>query len=230
LFGNITIGSKGGGKKGLFKKISLNHRSNFSILISIFYDPKRTAFISLCYNFLTSKFNNYLTTLNTFPGSVIFSYFTFPELKLGAFVSLKYVPAGSLIHSIFFSSKSKYIKSAGTFGILIQKGFKFSKIKLPSGEIKIFLTSSFCILGSLSNLLHRNIIIGKAGRSRLLNKRPKVRGVAMNPVDHPHGGQTSGGIPSVTPWGLPTKGKPTRKKKKCQEHDGKDLFLIKIFY
>jgi len=115
-------------KKGLFKKISLNHHLNFSILISIFYDPKRTAFISLCYNFLTSKFNNYLTTLNTFPGSIIFSYFSFPELKLGSFVSLKYVPAGSLIHSIFFLPNLNILNPLGLLVFLFKKGLNLVKL------------------------------------------------------------------------------------------------------
>ena len=99
------------------------------------------------------------------------------------------------------------------FGLVTQKTLTFCKIKMPSGSIKKFPINIYCSLGVLNNAFLNNIVIGKAGRSRLSGKRPIVRGVAMNPVDHPHGGQTSGGTPSKTPWGLPTKGKPTRKKK-----------------
>ena len=183
------------------------------MLITVFYDSRRSSFVSLFYNFLTLKFFNSLHTLNTFPGSILFSYKVYPELRLGSFYQLKNIPAGSSVHSLYMCNLyCHYIKSAGTFGLIIQKDLNFCKIKLPSGAVKTFSTNILCVLGKISNTLKNSIVIGKAGRSRLNNRRPHVRGVAMNPVDHPHGGQTSGGIPSVTPWGLPTKGKPTRKK------------------
>ena len=211
--GNITIGHKGSGVKKLYRDLRFNFNTFFSVLISVFYDSRRNAFISLFYNFLTCKFFNSLHTEKTFPGSILFSYKMYPELRLGSLNKLKKIPTGSSIHSIYENDfHSKYIKSAGTFGIIIQKDLNFCKIKMPSGAIKKFSVNSLCILGKLSNSLHNGIVLGKAGKSRLKNKRPHVRGVAMNPVDHPHGGQTSGGRPSVTPWGIPTKGKPTRKK------------------
>jgi large subunit ribosomal protein L2 len=95
---------------------------------------------------------------------------------------------------------------------IIQKMTNKCKIRLPSGKIIDIYSKSTATIGKVSNFLHNQIILGKAGLNRLKNKRPKVRGIAMNPVDHPHGGRTNGGMPSVTPWGIPTKGKPTVKK------------------
>jgi large subunit ribosomal protein L2 len=210
--GRITVNHKGGGKKQSFRKICSIQPTNFSIIISVLYNPKITTFTAFYYNFLTKQFGNCLFTNKTFPGSLFYSYFQYPQLFLSCLVSIKTVPVGSLIHSVFINNKNVYIKSAGCYGILLQKTFDSCKIKMPSGKIKNFSNDIFCILGCLSNEQNNKIVLGKAGKSRLRNRRPTVRGVAMNPVDHPHGGQTSGGIPSVTPWGIPTKGKPTRKK------------------
>jgi large subunit ribosomal protein L2 len=128
---------------------------------------------------------------------------------------LQNIPAGSIIHSLSFNKKlnSIYIKSAGTFGQLIQKNNFFCKIKLPSSKIIEVSNSAFATIGIVSNSQHSNVVLGKAGRNRNKGIRPSVRGIAMNPVDHPHGGRTNGGRPSVTPWGKPTRGKPTSKKK-----------------
>ena len=130
-------------------------------------------------------------------------------------MTLKSVPPGSIIHSLSVSSikNAQYIRSAGTFGQLIQKDLQHCKIKLPSGQIITVPLDSYVTLGIVSNFQHNLTYIGKAGRNRLNGIRPTVRGVAMNPVDHPHGGRTNGGRPSVTPWGIPTKGMPTVKKK-----------------
>lgn len=211
--GNITIGHKGSGIKKLYRDLKLNFNKSFSLLVTIFYDSKRSSFVSLFYNFLTLKFFNSIHTLKTFPGSILFSYKIFPELRLGSLYQLKNIPTGSSIHSLSKNNvRFNYIKAAGTFGLIIQKDLNFCQIKMPSGQVKKFNINTLCILGKISNNLNNRIVLGKAGRSRLKNNRPHVRGVAMNPVDHPHGGQTSGGIPSVTPWGIPTKGKPTKKK------------------
>lgn len=213
LTGRITIGHKGAGVKKIFRDMRFNPSKNFSLLITVFYDSRRSAFVSLFYNFLTFKFFNCLHTLKTFPGSFLFSYKTYPELALGSLNILRNIPGGSCINNLFINNiHPQYIKSAGTFGIIVQKDLSICTIKLPSGLLKKINLDVICFIGKMSNSHHEGIVWGKAGRSRLKNKRPKVRGVAMNPVDHPHGGQTSGGIPSVTPWGIPTKGKPTKKK------------------
>jgi len=209
-FGRITINHKGGGVKQLFRNMS--YLPLFSISLGFFYDPNRNSFISLQYDLLQKQFLNILGTSNVYSGSLSTSFIYYPQYFLSSLLSLQNVPVGSLIHSISSSNHFTYIKSAGVFGVLIQKNNFCCKIKLPSGNIKTFSLNDFCILGRVSNIESNLTILGKAGKNRLRNRRPTVRGVAMNPVDHPHGGQTSGGIPSVTPWGIPTKGKPTRKK------------------
>jgi large subunit ribosomal protein L2 len=209
-FGRITVHHKGGGTKHLFRRI--DSLPLFSISIGIFYDPNRNSFISLQYDLLKKRFLNTLATSNVYSGTLSTSFMCYPQYFLSSVLSLQNVPVGSLIHSISSDNHFIYIKSAGVFGIVIQKNVFHCKIKLPSGTIKTFPLQNFCVLGRVSNVESNLTVLGKAGKSRLRNRRPKVRGVAMNPVDHPHGGQTSGGIPSVTPWGIPTKGKPTRKK------------------
>jgi large subunit ribosomal protein L2 len=142
------------------------------------------------------------------------------ELHNGNALPINNLPIGSLIHNISLNPNTdgKLIRSAGTYAQLIQKiNDKYAKIRLSSGELKLILLKCYATLGIVSNGNHKLIKKGKAGRSRWLNKRPIVRGVAKNPVDHPHGGgegKTSGGRPSVTPKGIITKGLPTRSKKK----------------
>ena len=140
------------------------------------------------------------------------------EAKVGNALPLSSIPTGTLIHNI--STKvggiAQYARSAGSFGQLIQKTEKYSRVQLKSKEQRLIPLGCYATIGVVSNEDHKTISLGKAGRSRWLNKRSSVRGVAMNPVDHPHGGgegKTSGGRPSVTPWGKPTKGQPTSKSK-----------------
>jgi len=123
---------------------------------------------------------------------------------------------GTIINNISFGAytKSKFVRSAGTYAQLIQINKKVAKIKLSSNKIITIPSNSYATIGMVSNEKHNLICLGKAGRKRNLNRRPIVRGIAMNPVDHPHGGRTNGGKPSVTPWGLPTKSKFYLKKKK----------------
>ena len=216
--GKITVRHRGGGHKRLYRKISFNRNLNIKGTVSnILYDPNRSANIA----YIQNKFNSYLILapegleLNQFIESSENA-----ELKIGNALPLKNIPIGSLIHniSLYPNSKGKLIRSAGTSAQLIQKiNNKFAKIRLNSGELKLILLSCYATLGIVSNIHHKKIKLGKAGRSRWLNRRPKVRGVAKNPVDHPHGGgegKTSGGRPSVSFTGKITKGKPTRKKKK----------------
>jgi large subunit ribosomal protein L2 len=115
-------------------------------------------------------------------------------------------------------------RSAGTYAQLMSKEGKYAQVKLPSGEVRMLLQGCYATIGQVGNTDHENVSLGKAGRSRWLGKRPKVRGVAMNPVDHPHGGgegRTSGGRHPVTPWGIPTKGYKTRTNKRSSR------FIIK---
>ena len=214
--GRITIRHRGKGCKNLFRIITFNNIAFFAIVLGIAYDPNRNIFISLNYNFLTKKIFNTSAICNVAPGSLILCKETTIEFRLGYRLKLKSIPVGTLINTISlnYNSHAKYIRAAGTYGQLIQKNNFLCKIKLPSGLFINILPFSYATIGILTNLHHNQIIIGKAGTNRLNGFRPAVRGIAMNPVDHPHGGRSNGGCHPVTPWGKPTRGKPTVKKKK----------------
>lgn len=216
ITGRITVRHKGGGCKNIYRKINFKNTFYFGIVVAVYYDPNRSSFISLNYNFMTKYFFYSLATNSVYTGSLVLCDEKDVELRLGYRTVLKNIPTGSIIHSLSLNKKSSsnYIRSAGTFGQLIQKNINFCKIKLPSNIIIKVPSLAFATIGVVSNLQHNLVVIGKAGRNRKKGKRPSVRGIAMNPVDHPHGGRTNGGMPSVTPWGIPTKGKPTVKKKK----------------
>jgi len=216
--GKITVRHRGGGHKRLYRKISFNRSTDIQgFVFNILYDPNRSANIA----YIKNNLKSYLILA---PNGLLLNQYiqssTTAELQIGNALPLKNIPIGSLIHNISLNpnNKGKLIRSAGTSAQLIQKiNNKYAKIRLSSGELKLILLSCYATLGIVSNINHKKIKIGKAGRSRWLNKRPKVRGVAKNPVDHPHGGgegKTSGGRPSVSPQGRITKGKPTRNKKK----------------
>src|SRR5690606_14236102 len=152
-----------------------------------------------------------IATKNLYPGSKIQMGSNVSDIRIGNRLPISNIPAGSIISLVGFK-KAIFARAAGTSCQLLQKGSLFSKIRIPSGTIKYIKTDAFATIGMISNENHNLQIIGKAGKNRLKGLRPKVRGVAMNPVDHPHGG--GGGKPSVTPWGKPTKGQPTKKSKK----------------
>lgn len=216
--GKITIQHRGGGHKRLYRLINFNREKNIEgYIINILYDPNRSANIAFIKNNLKNFF--ILAAEGLLKGQYIKSSIN-ADLNIGNALPLNKIPIGSLIHniSLYPKSKGKLIRSAGTFAQLIQiVDDKYAKIRLSSGELKIILLKCFVTLGIVSNINHKIIKKGKAGRSRWLNKRPIVRGVAKNPIDHPHGGgegKTSGGRPSVTPKGIITKGLSTRNKKK----------------
>ena len=214
LTGRITVRHKGGRCKKLYRILDTTPCNTFSIVVSVLHDPNRNTFISLNFDLLNRNFFNTSNTNFIYPGSIIVSSSKILDLKLGYRTALTDIPTGSLINNLSINNlkNSTYIRSAGTFGQIIQKGLDVCKIKLPSNKILEVPTSALATIGSVSNKQHNLIVKGKAGRSRYLGVRPGVRGIAMNPVDHPHGGRTNGGRPSVTPWGKPTRGKPTRKK------------------
>jgi len=214
--GHITVRHKGGGCKFLFRKINFTNNSYNSVILGIMYDPNRNAFIALNFDLQKKIFFNSIAILYTYPGSLIACQKLFNNLKLGYRTQLSNISPGTFISCIAInsSSLSKYSKSAGSFCQLLQKNKSFCTIRLPSSRIINLSLTAYATVGIVSNILSNKVCIGKAGRNRLLNKRPTVRGIAMNPVDHPHGGRSNGGMPQVTPWGIPTKGKPTVKKKK----------------
>jgi large subunit ribosomal protein L2 len=216
--GKITIYQRGGGKKKLFRKINFLRNDLKGIVEKIEYDPNRTAYIARIFDFLKKNHFYILASSNLKRGDYIQSGENSP-LKEGNSLPLSQIPIGFIIHNLSIKAnfKGQFIRSAGTYGQLIQKNVSYARIKLPSGEQKLVSIKNYATIGMVSNLNHCYTVLGKAGRSRWKNKRPIVRGVAMNPVDHPHGGgegKTSGGRPSVTPWGKPTKGQPTKKLKK----------------
>lgn len=212
--GRITTRHLGGGCKKKFRVLEFSDTKKQSIVISIMYDPYRSSFISLNFNFVSNVFFRTIATAGVGSGSLQECNKKKVDLKLGNRTSLEHVPPGSVLHSLSLNSKIKYVRSAGTYFQIVQKDLNICKVRLPSGLIKVTSSTSFGTMGIVSNSQHSSTYLGKAGQSRLLGIRPSVRGIAMNPVDHPHGGRTNGGRPSVTPWGIPTKGQPTVIRKK----------------
>jgi len=215
--GRITSYHKGGGHKKLYRKIDFNRINLQGIVMSIEYDPNRTANIACVYDSVKNKYSYIISPKGLKIGDLIKSGFD-ANVKIGHSLILDKIPLGSFIHNISLlpGERGKLARAAGNYAQLIQKDKKYAKIKLRSGEQRFIFLNCTATLGTVSNEYHNLISLGKAGRSRWLNRKPIVRGVAMNPVDHPHGGgqgKTSGGRPSVTPWGRPTKGQPTSKSK-----------------
>lgn len=211
--GRITAYQRGGGHKKLYRNIDFQRLNTSGIVESIEYDPFRTAFIARLYNNKKKNHSYILATKNLCVGSLIRSG-SEAEIKLGHAMPLARIPIGSLIHNLCISGKKRgqYCRAAGTYAQLIQKTKKYGRVRLASGEQRLVLLNSYATLGVVSNENHKLNTVGKAGRNRWYGRRPCVRGVAMNPIDHPHGGgegKTSGGRPSVTPWGKPTKGPKT---------------------
>lgn len=206
--GHITSWHKQQGAKKLYRPISTELYSK-CIIIGISYDPNKNSFSSINFNFASKVFFNETSLKSYHPGIMLNRTSNLAELYNGSRLRLENIPVGTLISNIsdFLSNtmRSKYTKSAGVCSQLIHKYGDVVEIKLPSKETKFFSAKSLATIGIVSNELYQKQIIGKAGRNRNLGRRPIVRGIAMNPVDHPHGGRTNGGMPSVTPWGLPTK-------------------------
>lgn len=215
--GRITSFTKGGGHKRKYRFIDFKRKILNGIILNIEYDPNRNVPIAFIKDLNTDHYGYILLTKTQQIGS-IFSYKK-KNLLFGDFSKLKYLPINSKISCIeeFKKKGFSYIRSAGTSGVLVNKDFKNKVlIKFPSGKFKFFSKDSLATFGENANSI-KTFKKNKAGRSRWLGKRPVVRGVAMNPIDHPHGGgegKTSGGRPSVSPWGKLTKGVKTRSKKK----------------
>lgn len=215
--GRITVARKGGGHKKRYRIISYTRSSLSGIVESIEYDPYRSTNIARIFSEQTNEHHYILSPNGLSVGHFIQSELNTsePNYKIGNLFYLKDLPLGVFVHNVFFPQKKTAIaRAAGCSAQLISKDNKYARLRLSSGEDRLFPLASEVTLGILSNKLHKHIVIGKAGRSRWLNRRPTVRGVAMNPIDHPHGGgqgKTGAGRPSVTPWGKLTKGQPTRR-------------------
>jgi large subunit ribosomal protein L2 len=185
------------------------------------YDPNRTAFIALV-KYPDDKLSYILSPQGLKAGDKVMSSLSTIEPKVGNCMKIEHIPVGSIIHNIEIKpgAGGKLAKAAGNFAKLLGKNENYAKIEMKSSEVRLIHLSCKATIGAISNEDHHHIVLAKAGRSRWLGRRPHVRGVAMNPVDHPHGGgegKTSGGRIPVTPWGKKTKGKKTRHNKRTQK-------------
>lgn len=219
VYGRITSRRRGGGVKRLYRIIDFKRdkRDVPAKVFSIEYDPNRSARIALLHYSDGDK-RYILAPVGVSVGDVLLSGETV-DIKPGNALPMFKIPVGTLLHNIEMSpgKGGQMCRAAGTYAQLVAKEGKYALLRLPSGEVRNVLSSCTATIGQVGNVMHENITIGKAGRNRWLGKRPKVRGVAMNPVDHPLGGgegKSSGGRHPVTPWGVPTKGYKTRDKKK----------------
>lgn len=222
--GHITIRFRGGRHKRKYRIIDFK-RDKVDVqgtIETIEYDPNRTARIALV-KYSDGERRYILAPLGVKVGDSIISTDKEAEILPGNALPLKNIPIGTIIHNIEFNigRGGQIARSAGSTVTLMAKEGKYALIKMPSGELRKIILNCRATIGQIGNVEHSNIKIGKAGRSRWLGKRPHVRGTAMNPVDHPHGGgegKTKGGRIPVTPWGKPTKGYKTRRNKKTQKY------------
>ena len=224
--GRVTSRFRGGGHKRRYRIIDFK-RTNIedAKVIAIEYDPNRTARIALI-QYADGKKAYVVATDGLKVGEVIQSS-NEADIKAGNTLEIHSIPVGTFIHSIEMKpgKGAQIARSAGTSGQIVAKDEKYCQVKMPSGEVRMIKSECKATIGIVSNTDHENISIGKAGRSRWMGRRPHVRGVAMNPVDHPMGGgegKTSGGGHPVSPWGLPAKGYKTRKKKSLS-----DKYIVK---
>jgi large subunit ribosomal protein L2 len=224
--GRLTIRHRGGGHKKLYRIIDFR-RDKKEIpakVVSLEYDPNRTARIALLAYADGEK--RYILAPNGLDvGSSVIAGEN-ADILVGNSLPLKNIPLGTMIHNIELrkGKGGQMARSAGTAAQLLAKESGYAQIKLPSGETRMVHLECYATIGQVGNLNSENISLGKAGRKRWLGIRPTVRGVAMNPIDHPHGGgegRTSGGRHPVSPWGMPTKGYKTRNNKRTQR------FIIK---
>ncbi|WP_373499142.1 50S ribosomal protein L2 [Desulfococcus sp.] len=224
--GRITCRHRGGGHRRHYRVIDFK-RDKIGIpakVAAIEYDPNRSARIALL-NYVDGEKRYILAPVNLSVGDDILSG---PEadIKPGNSLPIKNIPLGTFIHNIELrvGKGGQIVRSAGTFAQLMAKEDRYAQVKLPSGEVRMVLLTCQATIGQVGNVVSENIALGKAGRKRWLGRRPEVRGVAMNPVDHPMGGgegRSSGGRHPCSPWGVPTKGYRTRNNKRT------DRFIVK---
>jgi large subunit ribosomal protein L2 len=210
---------RGGGHKRRYRLIDFKRKKlNIpSKVASIEYDPNRSARIALLH-YVDGEKRYILAPSGLKVGDTVVAG-PDSDIKPGNALPLEKIPLGSMVHNIELAPGrgGQMARSAGSYAQLMAKEGENATLKLPSGETRMVRKECYATVGQVGNLDHENIVWGKAGKTRWLGRRPKVRGVAMNPVDHPLGGgegKSSGGRHPVTPWGKPTKGYKTRKKKK----------------
>ena len=217
--GRITARRRGGGHKRRYRVIDFK-RLKYDVEATVErleYDPNRTAFIALI-KYTDGELSYILAPQRLREGDKVIAGKAV-DIKPGNAMPMQSIPVGTIIHNIEMKvgKGGQISRSAGTYAQIIGKDQGYAQLRLSSGEIRMVRAECMATVGAVSNPDQKNIKLGKAGRKRWLGKRPQVRGVAMNPIDHPHGGgegRTSGGRHPVTPWGKPTKGKRTRSNKK----------------
>jgi large subunit ribosomal protein L2 len=216
--GRMTVRHRGGGHKRKYRLIDFKRDKDgiLARVASVEYDPNRSANIALLHYVDGEK--RYILAPKKLQVNDRVVSGTGSEIRVGNALPLKEIPLGTHIHNIELNvgHGGQLARTAGSYAQLMAKEGKYVQVKLPSGEVRMVFQDCKATIGQVGNLDHENVSMGKAGRSRWLGKRPRVRGVAMNPVDHPHGGgegKSSGGRHPVTPWGVPTKGFKTRVKK-----------------
>jgi len=218
--GRVTSRRRGGGVKRLYRVIDFR-RDKIGIearVAEIEYDPNRTARIALLH-YLDGEKRYIIAPAGLHQGDNVIAG-EVADIKPGNALPMQRIPVGTVLHNIelYPGKGGQFCRSAGSYAQLIAKEGKYALLRLPSGEVRKVLANCFATVGQVGNIHHENISLGKAGRNRWLNRRPCVRGVAMNPVDHPLGGgegRSSGGRHPVSPWGMPAKGYKTRNRKKA---------------
>jgi large subunit ribosomal protein L2 len=217
--GHVTSWQRGGGHKRRYRVIDFKRRKfdQPATVERLEYDPNRTAFIALI-RYQDGELSYILAPQRLKAGDTVISG-NKVDVKPGNAMPLKNIPVGTIVHNVEMKigKGGQLARSAGTYVQLVGRDQGMALLRLSSGEVRMVQSDCMATVGAVSNPDEQNIVIGKAGRSRWLGKRPHVRGVAMNPIDHPHGGgegRTSGGRHPVTPWGISTKGKKTRKNKR----------------
>lgn len=224
--GRVTARRRGGGHKRRYRIVDFK-RNKVNVVATVErleYDPNRTAFIALI-RYEDGELAYILAPQRLKAGDTVVSG-NDVDIRPGNALPLQNIPVGTIIHNVEMKpgKGGQIARSAGTYVQLVGKDRGYAQLRLASGELRLVRAECMATIGAVSNADQQNIKLGKAGRSRWLGKRPSVRGVAMNPIDHPHGGgegRTSGGRHPVTPWGKPTKGKRTRNNKRT------DAFIMR---
>ena len=222
--GRITMRWIGGGHKRRYRVIDFLRRDKAGVVgkvASIEYDPNRSCRIALLH-YTDGERRYILSPVGLEVGHTLQSG-SEAEIRPGNAMSLKDIPTGTLVHNVELKvgRGGQIVRSAGGSAQLLARDGGYAQLRLPSGEIRRVEENCYATVGQLSNIDHENITVGKAGKLRWLGRSPSVRGTAMNPVDHPHGGgegKTKGGRHPVSPWGLPTKGYKTRQNKRTNKY------------
>jgi large subunit ribosomal protein L2 len=215
-YGRIVNFRQGGGHKQRYRIVDFKRRK-FDVTATVEhleYDPNRTAFIALL-KYADGEQAYILAPQRLKAGDQVVSGERV-DVKPGNAMPLRNIPVGTIVHNVELKQGrgGQMARSAGTYLQLVGRDQGNALLKMPSGEVRMVKAECMATIGAVSNPDQQNVSIGKAGRARWLGKRPTVRGITMNPVDHPHAGRTNGGRAWVTPWGKPTKGKKTRHNKK----------------